>query len=113
MPQFAQCLGFNLANTFTSDIETTAYLLEGVFRAILHTETHSENLLLTRAESAQCTSCSFPHVGVYDRVCRRNRRTIFDEVAETRISLHSDWRLQRNWGSHNLDSVTHPGFRDI
>lgn len=92
MPQFAQRLGLNLANTFTSDVETTAHLFEGVLRAILHTETHSENLLLTRAEGRQYTGCSLPQVGLYDRVRRGDRSTIFDEVPETRVSLHSDWR---------------------
>src|SRR6185503_4849350 len=113
MPQLAQSLSLNLANAFTGDLKTAADFFQGMFRAIFHAEAHSEDLLLSRAEGAQYTGCSLPQVGFYDRLRRRNRSTIFDEVAETRICLGANWRLQRDWRSHNLESVANSPFRNV
>ena len=53
MAQFAQGLGFDLANALAGDGERPANLLQRALRAVLQTKAHLDHLLFTRAEGVQ------------------------------------------------------------
>ena len=47
MAEFAQGLGFDLADTFTSDIELLAHFFQGMVGVHLDAEAHAQHLGLT------------------------------------------------------------------
>ena len=64
MAQFAQGLGFNLANALACDGERPSNLLQRVLQAVVQAKAHPDHLLFTRAERVQHVSGMFPQVHV-------------------------------------------------
>src|SRR5882724_715994 len=96
MPQFAQCLGFNLADTFASNCEALPDFFQSVFAAVFQAEAHFDDFLFARSQRAQDLSGLVFQVDVDHRFRRRNYRAVFNEVAKVRIFLFSDWSFERD-----------------
>src|SRR6266567_7886984 len=96
LAQLAQGLSFNLANALTGDGERPANLLQRPLRAVLHTKAHPDDLLFPRTESSQHTRGPLLQVHVHDRLGGRDFGAVFDEVAEVKIPLLANGRLQRD-----------------
>ena len=67
MAQFAEGLGFDLANALASDGEVLANFFERVLATILQPEPHLDYFFLARAESFQDFRGLFAQVQVDDR----------------------------------------------
>src|ERR1051326_2122949 len=113
MTQLAQCLGFDLAYALAGDGERLAYFFQRVLRTVFQPEAHLDDLLFARRERAQHLRGLLFQVDVDDRFGRRDDRAILDEVAEVRIFLFADWRLQRNWLLRDLQHLADLRHRDV
>ena len=57
--QLAQCLGFDLTNTLTGNVELFTNLLKGVVGIHIDTETHAQYFGFTGCEAAEYVACRF------------------------------------------------------
>src|SRR5690606_37037670 len=83
--QLAQCLGFDLADTFTGDIELLAHFLEGVVSIHVDTEAHAQNLGFTGGKAGQYFASGFLEAFDGGHVDRGLHGAVLDEVAKMRI----------------------------
>src|ERR1700757_1167613 len=113
MTQFAQRLGFDLANAFPGDGERSTHLLQGMLRAILNTKPHAYDFLFPRTERTQHVSGLLLHVRIHNRLGGRNSSVVFDEIAEVGVSLFADGRLQRDRHTHDLADLAHFGLGNV
>src|SRR5579871_5374166 len=113
MAQFAQGLGFDLANAFAGHTERLANLLERPLRAVLDSKTHPDDLLFPRTERSQHVGSPLLSVYVEERLRGRDLRLIFDEVAEVGISFLTDRRLQRDRRPHDLSHLANLSLGNV
>src|SRR4029077_3387220 len=91
MTQFPECLGFDLADAFAGDCERLSHFLERVLAAVFETEAHLDDFFFARRQRAQNLSGLVLEVHVDHSFGRRNYGTVFDEIAQVRIFLFTDW----------------------
>ena len=68
MPQLAQCLGFDLADTLAGDGECLAHLFERVLAAVLKTEPHLDDFLFAWCKRFQHRRYLFHEAQVRSRI---------------------------------------------
>src|SRR5215813_8049123 len=81
--EFAERLGFDLADAFARDGEMLADLFERVFAAVrAETEAHLDDLLLARRQRLQNLLSDFAEVDVDDSLGGVLNGLVLDEIAE-------------------------------
>jgi hypothetical protein len=113
MTQFAQRLGFDLADAFAGDRERLADFFQRVLGAVFQPEAHLDDLLLARRQRAQHLRGLLLEVDVDHGLGRRDHGAVLDEVAEMRIFLFADGRLQRDGLLGDLQHLAHLGHRNV
>src|ERR1700730_17839831 len=94
VPQLPQRLRLDLADALSGDREALAHFLERVLAAVADAEPHLDDLFLARRERLEDRFGLFLEVKVDDRLGRRYHLTILDEVAQMRIFLFANRRLE-------------------
>ena len=74
--QFAERLGFNLADTLARHCEILPHFLERVLAAVFQAEAHLDDLLLARRERLEYLRRLLPQVQIDHRVGRRQARLV-------------------------------------
>ena len=87
MPEFAQRLGFDLANTFPGDPELAAHFFQGPIFAIAKSETKFDDLSLALGQLAQRLRDLLPHQLMGSDLDRLRQFVILDEVTKERIPV--------------------------
>src|SRR5687768_8668908 len=95
-PQLPQRLGFDLPDALAGDIEFLTDFLERVLALAADTEPQADDLLFFRRESLQDVRRLVPHVRVDNGIHRRAHPAVLDEVAERRLAVAANRRLERN-----------------
>src|SRR6188474_2509795 len=113
MTQLAQRLGLDLAYAFAGDREVLAHLFERMLAAVADAEAHLDDLLFARRQRLQHRLGLFLQVEIDDRFRRRHRGAVLDEVAEMRIFLFADRRLERNRLLRDLQDLADLRDRDV
>src|SRR6188474_140302 len=113
MTQLAQRLGLDLAYAFAGDREVLAHLFERMLAAVADAEAHLDDLLFARRQRLQHRLGLFLQIEVDDRFRRRHRGAILDEVAEMRIFLFADRRLERDRLLRDLEDLADLRDRDV
>src|SRR5690606_8199433 len=103
--QLAQRLGLDLPDALAGDLEVLADLLEGVVGLLADTEPHAQHLLLARGQGGEHLAGLFGQVDRDDRVRRRGDALVLDEVAQLRVLLLTDGRLERDRLLGDLEHV--------
>src|SRR5258708_23565740 len=105
MPQFAQRLGFDLADAFAGYGEGLADFFESVLAAVFEAEAHLDYFFFARGQRAQDLSSLVLEVHVDHGFGGRDHGAVFDEVAEMRIFLFADWRFEGDWLLRDLQHL--------
>src|SRR5262245_57139647 len=113
MTQLAQRLRLDLAYAFAGDREVLAHFFERMFAAVAHAEAHLDDLLFAWRQRLQHRLDLFLQVEIDDRFRRRHRGAVLDEVAEVRIFLFADRRLERNRLLRDLEDLADLRDRDV
>src|ERR1700722_17394522 len=113
MPQLAQRLGFDLANAFARDRKRLPDFFQSMLAAIFQPEAHLDDFLFARRQRAQDLAGLVLQVHVDHRLGRRNYAAILDEVAQMRIFLFANRRLQRDRFLRDLQHLAHFRHRNI
>src|ERR1700739_860620 len=113
MPQLAQRLGFDLPNAFARDLEALSHLFQRVLRAVLQPKAHLDNALFPRGKSPQNLRRVLLQIHADHGLARRNRLPVFNEVAQVRVFLFTDRRLQRNRLLRDLQYLAHLRYRNV
>src|SRR6185369_2445520 len=103
MPQFAQRLRFDLADALASDVEVlTHFFQRALVPTIVESEPQTNHTLFTRAQRLQNVAGDLTQVR-RDHTRRRTlARLVFDQVAQLRITILTDRRLERDRILHQL-----------
>ncbi len=96
MHQLTHRFAFDLANPLAGHVELFAQLLERVVRRRVDSEAHPQDLRFARRQRVERFVDRGPHVRVNSRVRGRCRARIFDHVAERRVGIFANRRLERN-----------------
>src|SRR5690242_17965299 len=96
MAQLPQRLRLDLADALARHRESRPDLLEGVVRALADAEAEAQDLLLARRERREDLPGLVLEVQAHDRLRRRDRRLVLDEVTEDRIVVLADRRFERD-----------------
>src|SRR3954451_4336238 len=96
MAEFAQSLGFNLADALARYLEVLAYLLQSVLAAIVEPEPHPDDLLFTRRKALQNLSRLLIEIQIHHVLGGRDMCLIDDEVSQVGLILFSDRSFERN-----------------
>src|SRR3989454_6838232 len=96
MTKLSERLGLDLADALARDREALTHLFERVLAAVADAEPHLDHFLLARRERLQRRLGLFLQIQIDDRFGRRHPLTILDEVAEMRIFLFANRRLERD-----------------
>src|SRR6185369_7944756 len=94
--QLAQCLGFNLANPLTSDVELLADLFERMFPLAAYPETHPDYLLFFGGERLEDTGSFVPNVRFDHGIDRRTHPAVFNQIAQRGLAIPAHWGFQRH-----------------
>ena len=113
MTEFAECLGFYLADALAGDLEGLADLFEGVFAAVFEAEAHLDHTLFARGQGAEDLRSVLLEVDADDGVSRGDGHAVFDEVSEVRIFLFSDGGLEGDGLLGDLEDLADLGDRDV
>src|SRR5580700_1920388 len=113
MPQFAQGLGFDLADAFAGYRETLPDLFQGVLAAVFEAEAHLDYFFFARGQRAQDLSGLVLEVHVDHGFGGRDYGAVFDEVAEMRIFFFADWGFERDRFLRDLQDFPHFGNGNV
>src|SRR5262245_17555351 len=113
MSQLPERLGFDLPDALAGDGEALPDFLERVLAAVADAEPHLDYLLLARCQRLQDRFGLLLEVEVDDRFGRRHDLAILDEVAQMRIFLFADRRLERDRLLRDLQHFAHLADRDV
>src|SRR5215469_13862244 len=113
MAQLAQRLRLDLPDAFARNLEALSYLFQRMLRAVFQPEAHLDHPFLARCQRAQNLRGVLLQVHADDRLARRNRLPVFDEVAEVRIFLFADRCLERDGFLRNLQNLAYLRHRNI
>src|ERR1700735_2899832 len=94
MAKLPQRLRLDLADALAGDLEVLPDLFERVIALLADPEAHPEDLLLARREGLQHLPGLLGQVHVDDRLGGRDDALVLDEVAEMRVFLFADRRLE-------------------
>src|SRR5581483_12333220 len=94
--ELAQRLGLDLPDTFASHGELLPDFLECVVGIHADAESHAQDALLARRQRGQYARRAFAQIALDRRLERDDRVLVLDEVAEVRILLVADRRLERD-----------------
>src|SRR5438552_11101289 len=94
--QLAQRLGLDLADALAGYRELLADLFERVVGVHADAEAHAQHPLLARGERGEHARRSLAQVRLDRGVDRQDRILVLDDIAEVRILLVADPRLQRD-----------------
>src|SRR5208283_5594847 len=92
--QFAQGLGLDLADALARDRELLADLLERMVGVHADAKAHAQDALLAWGERGEHPRRRLAQVRLDRCVDRQDGVLVLDEVAEVRILLVADWRLE-------------------
>src|SRR5579862_7571667 len=113
MTQFAQRLGFDLANSLPGYLERLPNLFQRVLRAVFETEAHLDDALFARREGAQHLRGVLLEIDADNGFRGRNCLAVFNEVAEVRIFFFADRSLERDGLLRDLQDLADLGDRDV
>src|SRR6202035_1565326 len=113
MAQLAQGLRLDLADALAGDVEGAPHLLERVLGAVADAEAHLEHQLLARRQGLQHLAGLVLQVGEDHRLDRRDGVLVLDEVAEMRVLLLADGRLERDRLLGDLHDLPHLRSRQV
>ena len=111
--QFAQRLGFDLADALARDREVLADFFERVLAAVLQAEAHLDDLLFARRERLQHLRGLLPQVQIDHRVGGRDPVLVDDEIAQVRLFLFADRRLERDRLLRHAQHLAHLRHRQL
>ena len=111
MPEFAQCLGFDLTNTFTGYVELFSHFLKGVVSVHVDTETHAQDFSFPSGEVGQYVAGGFFQAKRGGGIYRGFHVAVFDKVAEAGIFIVTDGGFHGDWLFGNLEYFTNFIFR--
>src|ERR1700690_1163159 len=112
MAQFAQRLGFDLADAFARYCERLAYFFQRVLAAVLEAEAHLDDFFFAWSQGAQHLRSLVFQVDVDHGLGGRDHGAVFDEVAQMRIFLFADWRFEGDRFLRDLEHLAHLGHRN-
>ena len=95
MLQLAKCLGFDLTDTLTGDIELTADFFQGAGTSVIQTETQTQNLLFTFCQTAQDIVDLILEQLIGSVLIRTQSIFVLNEIAEMGIVFLADRCFQR------------------
>src|SRR5438874_5972924 len=113
MTELAQRLRLDLADALARDRKARPDLLERVVRALPDAEAQPQHLLLPRRERGEHLARLILEVQAHHRVRGRGRRLVLDEVADDRVLLLADRRLEGDRLLGDLHDPTHLVGREI
>src|SRR6185503_15791651 len=103
MTQLAQCLCFNLADALARYVEVLAHFFKRpLVTAVVESEPQTNYTLFTRAQRLQHVPRDLAQVRSYHTRRRALTRLVFDQVAQLRITIFTNRRLQRDGVLHQL-----------
>src|ERR1035441_679227 len=94
MPQLPQRLSFDLPDALARYGEVLPHLFERVLAPIFQAKPHLDDLLLARRQGLEHLRGLFAQIEIDDRIGRRDTVVIHDEIAQMRLFLFADRRLQ-------------------
>src|SRR5438309_3018119 len=110
--ELAQRLGLDLADALAGDPEPLAHLFQRALVTVDQPESQLQHPPLAWRERVEDVLHLGVEHGERSRVGRRDRLAVLDEVAEVRILLLADGRLERDRVLRNLDDLPHLLGRD-
>src|SRR6202167_4238745 len=113
MPQFAQRLGFDLADAFAGYGERLADFFQRVLAAVFEAEAHFDYFFFARSQRAQDLSGLVLEVHVDHGFGGRDYGAVFDEVAEMRIFSFAYRSFERDRLLRDLQHLAHFRHRDV
>src|SRR5687768_14396487 len=113
MTQLAQRLRLYLAYAFAGHREVLAHFFQRVFAAVADAEAHLDHLLFARRQRLQHRLGLFLQIEVDHRFRRGHRGAVLDEVAEMRIFLFADRRLERDRLLRDLEDLADLRDRNV
>src|SRR5216683_1874932 len=111
--ELAESLGLYLADALACDLEGLADLFEGVLGAVFEAEAHLDDALFTRCQRAEDLRGVLLQVDRDDGVGGADGHTVFDEVAEVRVFLFADGRLEGDGLLRDLEDLADLRDRDV
>src|SRR5579872_4457360 len=103
--ELAQSLRFDLADALARDREALAHFFERVLAAVADAEAHLDHFLFARRERLQHRFGLFLQVQVDHRLGGRHDLAILDEIAQMRIFLLANRRLERDRLLRDLEDL--------
>src|SRR5439155_17203065 len=107
MAQLAQCLGLDLPDALAGHVELTPHFLERPRATVLEPEPQLQHAPLAAGQALEHGLDLLLEELVRGRIGRRQRAGVRNEVAEVRVFLLTDRRLQRDRLLRDLDDLTH------
>src|SRR4051794_36888492 len=107
MLELPQRLGLDLADALARYRKLLADFLQRMVGVHADAEAHPEHPLLARRQRSEHPRRGFAQIGLNRRVDRQDRVLVFDEVAEMRILLVADRRLERDRLLGDLQHLAH------
>src|SRR5215467_2888974 len=105
--QFAQSLGFNLANALTRDGEHLADFFQGALIAVLKPETHADDAFLPRTQLLQDRGHLLLEAQVHGCLRWRDYGLVFDEISDVSVFLFTNRSLERYRCLSDLARLAH------
>ena len=96
MAQLCKRFALNLANTLTGNAKFAAHFLERMRVAIFQAEAQANNLALTFGQTVKYLGKLLLEHREARSVRRHDSRVVFNEIAQLRVFLFADRRLERN-----------------
>src|SRR5947209_1946563 len=113
MPELPQRLRFDLADALAGDGEALTDLFERVLAAVADAEAHLDNLLFARRERLEHRLGLLLQVQIDHRFGGRHDLAILDEIAQMRIFLFADRRLERDRLLRDLEDLADLRYRNV
>src|SRR5260370_1280691 len=105
--ELAERLGLDLTDALAGHRELLADLLERVVRIHADAETHAQHALFARGERGENPRRRLAQIGLDRRVERQHGILVLDEIAEVRILLGADRRLEADRLLRDLQHLSH------
>src|SRR2546423_13893223 len=107
MAQFAQGLGFNLANTLTGDVKLFADFFQGTAATVIETETQLEHFALALGQAIEDILHLLFEQLMAGRVGGSEGSVVLDKGAQGAIVPFTDGSLQANRLLADLDDLAY------
>src|SRR5580692_2764579 len=111
--QLPERLGLDLPDALACDGEALSDLFQRVLAPVPHAEPHLDHLLLARRQRLEDRLGLFLQIQVDDRFGRRDDLAILDEIAQMRIFLLADRRLERDRLLRDLEYLPDLADRNV